>query len=167
MEDAQRFKGLKLSKADRTELRRRSGAGQKFTARVWRRMQTLLMLDRGMTLRATAAALGTYGREVSRVARRYLAKGLEHALSEEPRPNARTQRKLDSSQQAALVALACGPPPQGRSRWTLRLLAAQAVRRGVVDSLGYETVRVVLAEHKLKPWREKNVVRAGAQRPVH
>jgi hypothetical protein len=157
-----RFEGLELSAADRKELRRRSGAGQKWTARVWRRMQTLLMLDRGMTMRATATALGTYVREVSRVAHRYLDQGLDHALSEEPRPNARTRPKLDSSQQAALVALACGPPPEGRSRWTLRLLAEHAVRGGVVDSLGHETVRVVLAEHKLKPWREKNVVRAGA-----
>ena len=162
MKGSQRFKGLKLSAADRRELRRRGGAGHRFTARIWRRMQTLLLLDRGMTLTAAAAALGTYGREVSRVARRYEAKGLEYALGEEPRVNAQNTPMLDSTQEAALVALVCGPPPEGRARWTIRLLAEHAVRRGIADSVGRETVRVVLAEHKLKPWREKNVVRAGA-----
>jgi hypothetical protein len=113
------------------------------------------MLDRGMTLDATASALGTYRREVSRVAHRYLDDGLEHALGEEPRPGGKA--KLDSTQEAALVALVCGPPPAGRARWTVRLLAEQAVKRGVVDKVGRETVRVVLAEHELKPWREKKV----------
>jgi hypothetical protein len=167
MKTRQRFEGLKLSAADRRELRGRCGAGKQWTARVWRRIQTLLMLDRGMTLTATAAALGTYRREVSRVAHRYMEGGLEHSLSEEQRLNRMNQPKLDSSQEAALVALVCGPPPEGRGRWTIRLLAEHAVRRGVVDKIGRETVRVVLAEHKLKPWREKNVVRAGAQRRVH
>src|SRR5205085_8555641 len=119
------------------------------------------------TLSATAEALGTYGREVSRVARRYAQGGLEHALGEEPRLNQMNMPKLDSTQEAALVALVCGPPPEGRARWTIRLLAEHAVRRGVVDKVGRETVRVVLAEHKLKPWREKNVVRSGTQRRVH
>jgi hypothetical protein len=164
MKGSQRFKGLTLTAADRKELRRRAGAGKKWTARVWRRMQSLQMLDRGMTLTATAAALGTFRREVSRVASRYLDQGLEHALSEEPRPKQAT--KLDSTQQAALVAMACGPPPEGDARWTLRSLAKHAVRRGVTDRIGKETIRVILAEHKLKPWREKNVVRAGAQRRV-
>ena len=163
MKGSQRFKGLKLSAADRRELRRRSGAGKQWTARIWRRMQTLLMLDRGETLSATATALGTHGREVSRVARRYLAQGLEHALGDDHQRNARNTPMLDSPQEAALVALVCGPPPKGRARWTIRLLAEHAVRRGVVDSIGRETVRVVLAEHKLKPWREKNVVRAGTK----
>ena len=160
MTTRQRFEGLKLSAADRRELRRRAGAKQAHSARIWRRMQTLLMLDRKMTVTATAAALGTYRREVSRVAHRYLEGGLEHALSEESKLNRVNEPLLDSSQEAALVALVCGPAPPGRARWTIRLLAEQAVRRGIVDKVGRETVRVVLAEHKLKPWREKNVVRA-------
>jgi hypothetical protein len=49
MKTRQRFEGLRLSAADRRELRGRCGAGKQWTARVWRRIQTLLMLDRGMT----------------------------------------------------------------------------------------------------------------------
>lgn len=123
------------------------------------------MLDRGETLAGTASALGTYPREVSRVARRYSEGGLQHALSENPRPGGIP--KLDSTQEAALVALVCGPPPEGRARWTIRLLTEHAVRNGIVDKVGRETVRIILAEHQLKPWREKNVVRSAARRRVH
>lgn len=119
----------------------------------------LLLLDGGQTVRATAIAVGGYPREISRVGKRYLRGGLEHALVEDPRP--KPAPKLDSSQQAAVVAMVCGPPPEGRARWTLRLLAQEASRRGITESVGYETIRVVLARHDLKPWREKNVVRAG------
>lgn len=51
--------------------------------------------------------------------------------------------------------MVCGPAPDGRARWTVRLIAEHAVRRGIADSLGRETVRVVLAKHDLKPWRKK------------
>jgi transposase len=165
MKDSQRYRGLKLTKGDRQALRRRQSEGKRLTARIWRRIQILLMLDRGMTLKATAESLGTYRREVGRVARRYLEHGLDNALGEQPRAGGKA--KLDSTQEAALVALVCGPAPEGRSRWTIRLLTEQAVRRGIVDKVGRETVRVVLAEHELKPWREKNVVRAGVEPRVH
>lgn len=118
----------------------------------------LLLLDTGQTVRATATAVGGYPREISRVGKRYVECGLEHALGEDPRP--KPAPKLDSVQQAAVVAMVCGPPPDGRSRWTLRLLAQEAGRRGIVERVGYETIRMVLARHDLKPWREKNVVRA-------
>jgi hypothetical protein len=60
-----------------------------------------------------------------------------------------------------VVALVCGPPPEGQSRWSTRLIAEEVSRRGIVDRIGRETVRVMLARRDLKPWREKNVVRAG------
>jgi hypothetical protein len=64
--------------------------------------------------------------------------------------------RLDSTQRSALVALVSGPPPEGSARWSVWLLTEQAIKRGVVDKVGRETVRLVLAEHELKPWREKN-----------
>jgi len=153
-----RFAGLRLSAEDRAELQRMRRGRTALTARVWRRIQVLLLLDGGQTVRATALAVGGYPREVSRVGKRYLRHGLQHALSEDARP--KPAPKLDSGQQAAVVAMVCGPPPEGRSRWTLRLLAQEASRRGITDTVGYETIRMVLARHDLKPWREKNVVRA-------
>ena len=59
-----------------------------------------------------------------------------------PRPGQR--RKLDGKQEAHLVAVACSAPPEGHTRWTLRLLAGQAVKLELTDSISRETVRQVL-----------------------
>ncbi|HEX7506789.1 MAG TPA: helix-turn-helix domain-containing protein [Polyangia bacterium] len=158
MKVSPRFTGLKLAPQDRTELLKLQRSRKPQTPRRWRRIRALLLLDRGYSVRAAATAVGGYHREVSRVGKRYLHGGLVKALSDEPRP--KPSPMLDSTQQAALVALVCGPPPAGRARWTVRLLAEQAGKRGVVDKVGRETVRIVLARHDLKPWREKNVVRS-------
>ena len=134
------------------------------TARTWRRVRVLLLLDEGLSVRKTALAVGSFPREISRVGKRYLDLGLEAALKDDARPGAK--RLLDSPQEAAIVALVCGPAPAGHARWTTRLVAQEAVRRGIAPTLGRETVRVVLSRHELKPWREKNVVRAADRRGV-
>jgi hypothetical protein len=158
MKVPKRFTGLRLKARDLKELRRIK-AGGKLSARTWRRILTLEHLHSGMGVNATAKAVGGYPREVSRVGKRYLATGLQAALSDDPRPGA--ERKLDSIDEAAIVALACGPPPDGNARWTVRLLTAEVMKRGLVEQVGRETIRVTLANHELKPWRKKNVVRAG------
>jgi hypothetical protein len=53
----------------------------------------------------------------------------------------------------------CSNPPEGRARWTVRLVAQEAVKRRLVPRVGRETVRILLLDHDLKPWREK---RCGA-----
>src|SRR3954449_4998370 len=160
-----RFEGLKLDGQDRARLKKMETSGARMSVRTWRRVRTLLLLDRGYTVTAAAEALGTYRRETARIGKRYLAGGLEHALSDDPRP--KPPPLLDSTQEAALVAMVCGPPPAGRARWTVRLLATEAVRRGITPTLGREAARVALADHGLKPWRENNVVRAGDHHRVH
>lgn len=126
---------------------------------VSRRIQILRLLDEGWTLTAAAEATGTYRREVRRVGWRYLEGGLEQALSDEERR--KMAPMLDSVKSAALIAMVCGPPPEGRTRWTLSLIANEAKRRRIVRSISRETVRRTLARQDIKPWREKNVVRAG------
>jgi hypothetical protein len=155
-----RFSGLKLKARDLKELRRIKAAG-KLSARLWRRILTLEHLHSGLGVNATAKAVGGYHREVSRVGKRYLADGLQAALSDDARPGG--ARKLDSIEEAAIVALVCGPPPEGNARWTIRLTTAEVMKRGIVRRVGRETIRETLANHELKPWREKNVVRAGDQ----
>jgi len=54
----------------------------------------------------------------------------------------------------------CGPPPQGQARWSVRLIAQEAVKRKLARRVGRETIRILLQHHELKPWREKNVVRS-------
>jgi putative transposase len=153
---------LKLSATDRNELKRLKQ--QKLSARTWRRILTLEHLDKGLTVRDAADAVGGYHREVKRVADRYNADGLEAALADDPRPGG--ERKLDSVEEAAVVALVCGPPPEGNARWTIRLVTSEVMKRGIVKRVGRETIRVTLAEHDLKPWREKNVGGARDQRRV-
>ena len=161
MEAPRRFGGLKLSKKDRAELKARKGKGKTMSVRTWRRVRVLELLDQGLSVRATAKAVGTFPREVSRVGKRYLTRGLHAALTDDPR--GKPEPRLDSTQTAAVVAMVCGPPPEGRARWTVRLVTEQAVRRGIAAHVGRETIRIVLATHDLKPWREKNVVRARPQ----
>ena len=80
---------------------------------------------------------------VHRLRQRLVEDGLEAALSRRPTSSKRP-RKLDGAQEARLIAVTCGPAPEGRARWTLRLLADKLVELEVVDSIGRETVRQTL-----------------------
>ena len=75
----------------------------------------------------------------------YAAGGLEAAVDRKA-PDRQYRRKLDGEQEAHLVALACSAPPEGRKRWTLRLLADRLVELQVVESVSYETVRQALKQ---------------------
>lgn len=80
---------------------------------------------------------------VERVRQRFVEEGLDAALV--PRkPDRIYERKLDGDGEAHLIALACSESPEGRSRWTLELLADRMVALGHVESLSYQTVRRVL-----------------------
>lgn len=80
---------------------------------------------------------------VERVRKRFVEEGIEIAL--QPAPAKRVyQRRLDGKAEAHLVALACGTPPEGRARWTLRLFADRMVALEYVESISYESVRRTL-----------------------
>src|ERR1700677_3891946 len=117
MANPSRYSGLKLETADRAQLKKMQAGGARASVRTWRRVRTLLLLDLGHSITAVAEAVGGYRRETARVAKRYLAAGLKHALSDDPRP--KPSPMLDSTQEAAVVAMVCGPPPEGRARWTI------------------------------------------------
>ena len=78
---------------------------------------------------------------VERVRRRFVEHGLEAALGRKPQDRPSRERKLDGRAEARLIALACSAPPEGRARWTLRLLADRLVELEVFDSVSDETVR--------------------------
>ena len=94
----------------------------------------------GWTDRAIAAALEVHHTTVARVRQEYATGGLDVAVSRKA-PEREYRRKLDGEQEARLVALACSAPPEGRKRWTLRLLGERLVELEVVDAASYETVR--------------------------
>ena len=102
---------------------------------------------------------GTYPREVRRVGWRYLEQGVQAALTDDPRP--KPPKLLDTRQQAAIVAMVCGPPPAGYARWTVRVTTEESQRQGIVADVGRETIRQVLAAPRAEAVAEK---KCGASR---
>jgi transposase len=80
---------------------------------------------------------------VERVRQRLVEEGLEASLNERQKSQHR-RKKIDGENEARLVALACSEPPEGRARWTLKLLAERMVELEYVESLSDEAVRQVL-----------------------
>jgi len=81
-------------------------------------------------------------RTVERIRERLCKQGLDAAVNRAKGSGKR--RKIDGEQEAHLMALVCGPAPEGHSRWTLRLLADRFVELGHIDSISYEAVRQLL-----------------------
>ena len=138
-----------LSELERARLRTLIGQGSA-PARALTRARILLKANQGEAGsgwidRAIAAALEVHHSTVARVRQQYAAAGLEAAVNRKA-PEREYRRKLDGEQESRLVALACSAPPEGRKRWTLRLLAGQLVQLEVVDAVSYETVRQALKQ---------------------
>jgi len=87
---------------------------------------------------------------VYRVRRAFVEEGLAAALFRK-KPTGRQYRKLDGAQEAHLIALACGAPPEGRANWTLRLLAERLVELEVVGAISPECVRMTLKKTHSSP----------------
>ena len=124
------------------------------------RALALRQMDQGRSTPAVGASLGVSAKAVWEIGKRYQQGGLERALFDAPRPG--KAAALNQEQRQRIIAVACSPPPEGRARWTVRLLAEEAVKRRLVPRVGRETIRVLLQSHGLKPWRGKNVVRGEA-----
>lgn len=107
------------------------------------RARILLQADEGKTDPQTAEFCGVSLSTVFRVRRRFVEEGLEAAVFRK-NTGERLYRKLDGDAEAILIATACSEAPEGRSRWTLRMLADRLVALEVVDSISHECVRTTL-----------------------
>ncbi len=143
---------VELSDSERTELQRLVGGG-KARARRLKRALILLAADEGHTDEEIAGSVHVGTSTVYRTKRRFVEGNLEAALSEESRPGAR--RKFSEKEAALLIATACSTPPEGRSRWTLELLADTMVRLTGHEACSRETIRRRLKENELKPWQKE------------
>ena len=128
------------SAEERTTLEHLLRSG-KAGARKLTRARILLKADDGWSDAEIAVALDVGTATVGRTRQRFVEENLG-ALNEHSRPGA--QRKLTGLQEAHVIAVACTPAPEGRARWTLRLLADKVVELGFADSIAHETVRQVL-----------------------
>lgn len=119
----------------------------KASARTIRRAQTLLFADEGKEDKEIAALLKSAESSVYCTRRRYCQEGLEAALKEKPRSG--RPEKLVGKAKAHLIAIACSHPPEGRSCWTMQLLADRCISLELVDSIAKDTVRRVLKKTRL------------------
>src|SRR5713226_7777679 len=147
---------IEVTKKDQKELRRllRGGVQQ---VRVVLRAVALLELAQGISAPRVAGVVPLTPQAIRKIGHRYQEGGLERALYEKQRPGA--EALLEDSEKQRIIAMVCSNPPEGFARWTVRLVAEEAVKRRLVPRVGSETIRVLLLSHDLKPWREKNVVR--------
>lgn len=127
---------VRLSRTQRNELLNIVRKGI-HSARVINRARILLMAEKGLLNKDIAQALSMTTMPVYALRRRFQTEALG-ALYDRPRPG--KPRKLDGKAEARLTAIACSVPPEGRSRWTVRLLADRLVELDVVDSISYKTV---------------------------
>jgi len=117
---------------------------------------TLLACDEGeyQNSRSTNAeiskVLNTSMRKIDRVKKRFVTRGLDVAINGKKSDRV-YEKKADGDFEAHLIALSCSKPPEGFSRWSLRLLADRAVELNYIDSISHETVRRVLKKTNLSP----------------
>jgi putative transposase len=151
---------IKLASKDEKELRKllRGGVQQ---VRVVLRAIALLQLGKGVSAPRMASVIPLTPQAIRKLGHRYRRGGLERALYEKQRPGA--EALLEDSQKQRIIAMVCSDPPKGCARWTVRLVAEEAIKRRMVPRVGRETVRLLLLHHDLKPWRENNVVRGRTQ----
>lgn len=143
---------VKLSVEERDELKQLVDTG-KVAALKRKHAQILLQADEselglGWDDNHIAQANGVHRGTVERIRQRLVENGMESALNRTPRTRHKA-RKLDGKGEAYLVLLVCSDPPEGRCRWTLKLLADHLVRLGQVDEISIETVRQTLKKTNL------------------
>lgn len=123
-------------------------------ARVIYRANALNLRHKGLSAAEVADFLEITSRTVFNIQRNYEEGGLSKALYDDPRPG--SPPRFDDRAKAKIVALVCSDPPDGFDRWTLDLIQEHASKDGLVESISRETVRVILQEHDLKPWRQRS-----------
>jgi len=142
--------GVTLSKDEREHLMRVVTKGKHTSQKV---LNVLIVLDCDsggyQTSRSTseeiARVLNISMKKIDRVKKRFVEEGCDYVLDKR-KANRVYTKKVDGDFEAHLVALSCSDPPEGFSRWSLRLLADRAVELNYIDSISHEAVRRILKE---------------------
>jgi transposase len=145
---------IEVARKDQKELEKMLSGGVQPVRAVLRAV-ALQQLAKGMSAPRIAEFIPLTPQAIRKMGHRYIEGGFDRAVYEKERPGAVTV--LEDSQKQRIIAMVCATPPEGHARWTVRLVAEQAIKRRLVRRVGRETIRVLLLSHDLKPWREKNV----------
>jgi transposase len=146
---------IALAEEQRQLLQQMIAAGQA-PARTLTHARVLLKADEGeqgpgWTDEQISEALEVSPATIQRVRQRFIEAGLEDALKRRPQPERPEKRKLAGVQEAHLIALSCGPAPQGYQRWSMRLLADRFVVVETGEHVGRETIRRALKKMNSSP----------------
>ena len=138
---------IELSEQDKTTLSDIVQKGES-PARTILRANILLASDRRsetyLTVSEIADVYHTTPTTVQTVRTSYCEKGLEATINRKKRETPPVPAKVTGEVEAHVIALACGNPPEGYSKWTLRLLADKTVELGYIDSISYVTISTIL-----------------------
>ena len=142
-----------LTKEEREDLEAMTRRG-KAHARRFIHARALLLCDAGAdgpawNVADVATALGVTSRAIEQLKKRFVEDGLEAALERKPREKPPREVTFDGAFEARLIALACSDAPDGRRRWTIRLLADKAVELSFAESVSHMTVQRVLKKTNL------------------
>lgn len=138
---------IELSNEDRAELIDIVTKGRS-PARTILRANILLASDKQsekyMTVSEIAKAYHTSHTTIQAARSSYCVKGLEATLNRKKHETPPVPAKVTGEVEAHIIALACGEPPKGYSKWTLRLLIEKTVKLGYIESISHSTVSIVL-----------------------
>jgi transposase len=137
---------VQLTKGECEQLQKLISSGVA-PARKMMRARILLKVDAGLTKTEISQALDITINTVTNVCRSFQTQRLE--AIERKKPSREYVHSLDGDAEAHLIAIACSAPPEGRERWTLRLLQTEMIKRKYVDEVSHETVRSALKKTNL------------------
>lgn len=142
-----------LTKEERKELETITRRGKTDARRVLQ-ARALLLCDAGeagpaWNVADVAEALGLTSRTIEHLKKRFVEDGLEAAIERKPREKPPREIIFDGAFEARLIALACSDAPDGRRRWTVRLLADKAVELKFAESVSHMTIQRVLKKTNL------------------
>ncbi len=140
---------VELNNEQRKQLEKISSTGS-YPARQIKRAEILLKSDQKInwSYKQISEAFDVSEATIAKVRKVFMEQGLEVALQRK-KPDREYEHIVDGEAEAHLIAIACSEAPEGRARWTLRLLQSEMIRRNYVDEVSHETIRAALKKTNL------------------
>jgi len=159
-----------LSSQEREELEALSKTN-KTNARQFLYARALLLSDAGSdgpgwTVEETSEAMGVTPRTIEHLKKRFVEEGIAAALERKPREKPPREVFFDGAFEARLITLACSKAPEGRQRWTVRLLAEKVVELNLTSSVSHMTIQRILKKTNLSLTSE-NIGKFRQRKAVH
>jgi len=140
---------VELNNEQRVHLEKISSTGT-YPARQIKRAQILLKSDQKInwSYKQISKAYNVSEMTIAKVRKVFMEQGLE-AVLQRKKPDREYEHIVDGEAEAHLIAIACSEAPEGRVRWTLRLLQSEMIKRNYVDEVSHETIRAALKKTNL------------------